>query len=251
MASIKKDGDKWVAEIDPGDGTPLQYFRGDSQEEVVSELIKAQSHATRKIREQGRALKIRQPVQQERSAPQFKPRTLTADEQFKIQQGDPDALKTVIEAEFGASLEEVRATLRRVNERDEQERLAFVAKEFLRTHADFKACPENDELIVKYLRNNQLPYTVDSLSEAYDDLKLNNLLQLKTAVSTAPVAPASSTTTRPRSVSTGLPAQAGRSLPSPKELTADEIYRMPAEEYRRNLSNPQFAASVEKALSKR
>jgi len=26
---------------------------------------------------------------------------------------------------------------------------------------------------------------------------------------------------------------------------------MPAEEYRRNLSNPQFAASVEKALSKR
>jgi hypothetical protein len=154
MEALKQSEDgKWFAEIDPGDGSAFQRFSGDSQNEVVQQLIKAQSHATRKIREQSRLIKTSRPeVAKERSI-DLKPRELTADERFKISHelanpaANAEAIRTVIEAEFGAPIEDVRSILKTVTQNQQRERFANEAARFINAYPDYYKVQENEKLI--------------------------------------------------------------------------------------------------------
>lgn len=255
MEMLKRDGDRWFVEIDPGDGTPTQKFYGDTQEAVVAELVKAQSHATKKIRSQAALLKV-QPVKNQERSIDFNPRELTADERVNLahQLANPgqnaEALRSVIEAEFGAPIETIRATLKQVVHRDEKEKISAEAKIFLDRYPDFQKSSQNEKLILDYLTSRNMDYTADNLSLAYEDLTASDLLQLKTT-SSAPLAPASASV-RPRSTSTGISSQgATRPQPKPVGLTANEVYAMSSAEYKRRISSdPVFKAQVEKLFAK-
>jgi hypothetical protein len=52
---------KWFREIDLGDGSGKQRFEGNTQAELVDALAQAQTHATRKIRELNKKIKLATP----------------------------------------------------------------------------------------------------------------------------------------------------------------------------------------------
>lgn len=246
MDVLEKVGDKWCATVDLGDGSPVQKFYGDTQDEVVTELIKAQQNATRTIREHKKAAKLNPPqTQPARELPKFEPRSLSVDERFNLSQqlNDPsknaEAVRALIEAELGAPIETVRQTLTLSQEQAFRQQIAEEAKRFLNSHPDFVPNAENDQTMIQYLEARGLAYTAHNLDIAYEDLK--DVLILKTAT------PQVATVVRPRSASTGIPARSNTRTPStPVGPTAEEINKMDPSEYRRRLGDPQFRAHVNK-----
>lgn len=240
------DDGRWCATVDLGDGSAVQRFYGETREQVVKELIKAQTHATRTIRENRRALKLEKPDPAQ-ALPEFNPRTLSTDERFRLTNdlNDPsksdEALERLIEARLGAPLDVVRATLVQSQESAERARIVSEAQRFVSNHPEFKQCEENDKLMVEYLQARNMGYTARNLELAFDDLK-------EVLVLNQPAAPV---VIRPRSTSTGLPAStsAGRAATKPVGLSVEDINRMPLDEYRRKLQDPAFVSAVDKAYT--
>jgi hypothetical protein len=255
MEMLKRDGDRWYAEVDPGDGTPTQKFYGGTQDEVIAELIKAQSHATKKIRSQAALIKTTKPVATQERSIEFKSREMTADERVALAHKlanpgeNTEALRNVIEAEFGAPIEQIRETLQSVAKRDEKEKFVKESNAFLARYPDFLKSNQNETLILEYLTSHNMSYTADNLGLAYEDLAASNLLQLKPASPAQTVS--ANTQVRPRSASTGVPASGASRIPAkPAGLTAQEVYAMSSSDYKRRISSdPAFKAAVEKLFS--
>ena len=100
----------WERRIDLGDGSGVQVFRGRTERELVDALVKAQEHASRKIKEQSRQIKTGMGLitpDPEEPMPQYKPRVLTPDEQWQLTRNlsDPsksnDAVIRMLEAGTG------------------------------------------------------------------------------------------------------------------------------------------------------
>lgn len=261
---------RWCATVDPGDGSPVTRFYGATREKVIGQLIHAQANATKKLREQKRLLKTGQ-VQVDAAQPtvEFKPKSLSADDQWRIAADlqDPSkaasAVKKLIEAEFGAPVEHVRATLSQAQQQTARVKMQEEGKLFLDEHPDYQNTTENERLLVEYLKSHGMAYTAHNLAVAYEDLSSSNLLQTSYTPTVEPTpTPASGqtrepedtrVTVRPRSAQTGIPARTSTPRPAGNQvrLTAEEIDRMSPEEYGQRLRDPQFVAAVEKLAAAR
>lgn len=212
---IVKEGDKFVALVDLGDGSTPQKFYGDTHEAVIAELIKAQTHATRTIKQQ---------------------KTL---------------IKTSPAVDRGTEItQNTEMTLEESKEAAEKLRLEVTTQKFLRTHPDFIECAENEKFILDYLESRQADYSVNNLSLAYEELK--DILKLKAAIPpTVEAVIPSNVTVRNRLASTGLPSNTSVPRPSPPVgLTVREIETMPPSEYNTKFRDPKFREAVDKAYEK-
>lgn len=260
-----KDGN-YVDTVDLGDGSGPQVFKGKTVAELLSKYRKAQEHATRKIREQALALKLRDTPDPAKPLPSYQPHTPSADELFQLAEDlkdptkAPAALRRATEWQLGASFDEVRGTLQSINT-DRARREVFEAGEaFMEAHPEYKRCAENEEAIFAYLDKHKLAYTRKNFEIAFGELKSGLILvspgqPVKTG-NEAETRIAAPVVTRPRLASTGLSPRNSSAVP-PKDgtpaqkgkLTVEEIDNMPTAEYERKLRDPQFAAEAERVLS--
>lgn len=245
---VKEDDGRWSVAIDAGDGSPVSKYYGATQEDVLSELVKAQSHATRTIREQKRVLKSTVKPDRAPAPIEFKPRQLTNDERYILTQrlNDPsqsaEALRDLLEAELGASMDTVRNTLTVSQETRLKSQYANEAQRFIAAHPDYKPTTANEKTILDYLTARDMDYTANNLALAFEDLKdtLDQALPIPATVATV--------NGRARFATTGIPARSNVNVQPANRvvLTAEEINRMGPEEYRAKLSDPKFRDAVNK-----
>lgn len=228
---------------------PPQIFEGATHQEVLDKMAEAQRNASAKIMElRGKIKPDAAPALQT-----FTAKTLTADELFKIQQDmqDPtkmrDAQRQLIEAELGAPITEVRESLASSRELKNIEQGKIESQKFLDAHAEYYACPENQGAIQKFMEGEDgkpLAWTKKNLEIAYETVR--DKLVAKPAAT--PAVEAITPTTRPRAATTALFSQhssaSGPAKPS-LDAFAQEVAKMPSQEYRRRLmSEPGFAQKV-------
>jgi hypothetical protein len=278
-------------EIDLGGGAGTQVFEADTAEQLNDILAEAQRNASIKIREQSARLKELEkkdlyapprPRQTIQPTPEFKPRTLTADDRFRIAQGlqDParatDALTEAVEAVLGAPVETVRQALRSGPQAARSMNAYIEAEQFMLAHPEFINSDANAAEIKKYLREKKLAWTQDNLEEALHELSSRGLLELTSEAPAVPNgngsngaaangtggangdsgrAPGAASET-PRFASTGATSIAARGsgtprgeTRAPKMPTADEINRMSAREHAQWLRNPAFMRHEEALIA--
>jgi hypothetical protein len=220
----------WFVEYQPLDreGNPvgrLQRFEGATESELAGKLLAAHSNATVAYHEERKARKLENFVQPKKSRPiySFESRPLTADERVQIAadarkpESVVEAIRTVIEAEFGAPLDVVRENLRDVEEKKQREFLLAEATAFQESHPDYYPCPANERDMYAYMQRKDYAFDRDGLALAFDALR-NDLVQRPAppaapVVSNSPAAPVAAATTEPPS-SGGNSAPATTALPS-------------------------------------
>lgn len=265
-----ENGD-YVAQIDIEDGDAgVQVFKGKTHKEVADKLLMAQANATVKIRANDKANRQPEPPPE---TLEFTPRTLDADERFRLsnemQNPDtaPEAIRTVVEAELGAPLADVRKRLQKDDEQEQADLAKAESLAFVAANEDYEVCNHNGQLLRKYMEMHHLsPLSRKNFQIAWDALKDAGLAKLKTDETDddagdagqpesgaqgglpGPVTP----TTRKRGVisSTGLRSgdstgDAGTGRRAQAKWTAAELERMSEEEYRNLLdTNPEFVVWV-------
>jgi hypothetical protein len=270
-------------EIDLGDGSGKQVFEGDTAEELVDKLAEAQTNASKKIQAQDTELKqlrrreLNEPEGGEADPlgpmPTFRGRELTGDEAFSIGQRlvNPAtaaaALREAIEANLGATIDEVRKTLRLAQETPRELRGKGAAEQFLLNHPEFIPNKANQTILFEYMEHpdRRMALTAHNFEKAFRACSAAGLLQLRAVAPSstnghepppeeraADSASPNGDGERPRFASTtivdrgsGAPRTPARS----KMPTAEEIERMPAAEHRKWMAVPGFMQHEERVLS--
>lgn len=251
----------WERKIDLGDGSGVQVFRASSAEELVEKLAKAQENATRKIRELNQRLKLgsdgKEPEKE--NLVNLNPRNLSEDERWRLgsEMNDPakasQAVRQLIEAEFGAPIEDVRKVITKNAEDARNMRAKAEAEDFVASTPEYYPCPENTASLIKYLEKNGYACTKKNLEIAFDDLHSAGLLREKPEAQPVVTAPNSQpeeridseVTVRPRRTqSTGLRSSDTSSsvVTKLKGPSALEIANMSAEEYKQRILLPEMAS---------
>lgn len=201
-AVIEKDNKGWKATLDAGTGGQPEVFRGHTKDEMYQNLMAGKINATKKIREQNRKIKLGnvQPSQDE--PPRTVARKLSADDvtQLKIEmQDDPDvAMDNYFQKKTGMSLAQL--TQAAINGNAAQMELAReqIGRAFAASHPDYLPIQDNYiammSWLAKYKLSKQLvpgqneiqienelvakgKYTLETLNEAFEDLKEEGLLE--------------------------------------------------------------------------
>lgn len=242
---------KFVYVVENEETGEKQIFEGKSPAEVTDKMGQAQANATMKIRELSGHAPARVTTQ---TPPKFERRELSADEQFdagrKLQSPETaaEAVRTIVEAELGAPISQVREQLSAEVSRERAIQIRKAAADFAAATPDFFVCKQNKETIIAYMQTHDLDFGVTAnYSEAYRWLNDNRLLIVKpaptpTVVPPAPPTPAASTparlatepapvTVRPRGVVSATGPRAGDSsgLPArktPPRYAPDDIRKM-------------------------
>lgn len=211
-AVIEKDNKGWKATLDAGTGGQPEVFRGHTKDEMYQNLMAGKINATKKIREQNRKIKLSsgQPVQEEPT--QSVARKFNADDvtQLKIElQDDPDvALDNWFKKKTGKSIEQVTQQAASGESARMQLHREEVGRAFAQAHPNYYSVHDNYVALMSWLtkykigkqlrpddvddegnitkRGNESElldvlvargfYTVDTLSEAFEDLKEDGLL---------------------------------------------------------------------------
>ena len=199
----QREGNNWVAVIETDGG--VQKFVGATKDEVSAKLIEAQAHATRKIRQQERVIKLGggngQPFtpDQEEILPEFKGQELSAEEQAQIVADFQDptrawaAMQRAMEATLGADLDTVRNTLKLAPEIRAALKARAAGEQFAANHPEFVPSHENAKIITDFLTVRKLPATLKNLEYAFSELTNMQacpleLYDAKTAVAATPIA---------------------------------------------------------------
>lgn len=207
----------WEGILDTGiSGAKTENFYGATKEEMYQKLAYAKVHATRKIREQNRIIKLGKPtVVPAPLAPvaQTK-RALTNEELFdlrtKFETNPEEALAELVKKRTGVDID----TLVQKAQDGEAARIEMilgdVATAFTTKNPGYHGSPSNfwtmvaylskhrlnqtltdenrNELLSQLVRTNQ--WTVENLEDAYEDLTESGLLELKPATPSKPAEPA-------------------------------------------------------------
>lgn len=152
-------------------GNPQIFYYTD-QADLIQQITDANQNATCRIHE----LK-EQVAKAEKAAPrgEYKPRELTADERFQstVDLQDPThaqkALRQMVEAEFGAPIDEVRANLKRARDIDEK----LLAQNWALNNESkgYHICHDNAVAMATYIMQNNLALTEANLDLAFEVLK--------------------------------------------------------------------------------
>ena len=235
-------------EIDLGDGSGVQVFRGtgatalEALEELTEKLAEAQRHATKKIHE----LNTRVKSEDTRTAQQK-----TDDEYViaqRLQKEPSRAIRDVVT--------EVIAEREAANKRNFDAQQAFVD-----SHPDYLADPKNgngNRMLSEYMRLNPgaTEFTEEGLEKAYQSLKDSGLLKLRieeaggtTEEETKEpqrIVEAKVETTQPRSPkrASTVSTRGGGAPVLKTGPTEDELYSMPLDKLKQ-LSNEQLAKAAQ------
>jgi hypothetical protein len=167
--------------------------------------------------------------------------------------GDPTkadaAIKTIVEAEIGAPLSEVRERLNSQNEADQAAAAAEEARSFMAETPDYTPTVFNNETLVKYMQSTGLAPTRKNFGIAFERLRDAGMFQANPNVLPREEIPA----TRPRPVttqSTGIRSTDSSGVPDRQrqtKYTREQIERMPSAEYERRYRDERgFRDSVDK-----
>lgn len=205
--TIEKTSRGLVATLDAGTGAGPEVFHGANEAELLTTIASAKVHATRKIRELNKQVKLGA-VQKtdEPSKPQPNgTKQLTADEIFEITtqlKSNPDtALEGWFQKKYGLSLEQLVGMAKQGSHAKAEQEMEAVARNFVNDNPDYYADPEgvNYTSVVAFIAKKYLDktltlanreavlaevyhrgyWTTDNLQEAYDELLESGLLQTK------------------------------------------------------------------------
>lgn len=177
-------------EVDLGDGSGVQLFRGTGQgatqdeanlnayEALAEEFAKAQTNATRKIQELSRAAK---------AAPAPETPITNPDEEAQLTQRLMAEPTKVFREMQERAVKEAEQRIREQQEAAQrtQESAHNAAVSFMQATPDFHACPENQQRIEKLMKLNNLPLTTEGITQAYNELKADGLIVQKPAAAPA------------------------------------------------------------------
>lgn len=201
----------FMREIDLGDGSGKQVFKGDTAEELIDALTKAQENASRKIREL---------TKKEKTKP-----NLVVESPVKKDQPIEERVAAFEQAQFETSQ----------------------ANEFIARHAeDYLPTVKNGKRITQFLKAEGLQLSQDNLEYAFEELTESGLLEVTPAPkvvndSTDPdedqsdderIVVPEHTRTKPKKLNTGLSAknspriEAVESETDKREAEVAELYAM-------------------------
>ena len=227
-------------EIDLGDGSGVQVFRGATPEELLDKLAEAQVHATRKIRELNTALKSKETA--------VNP-AVADDELWVLSQemlANPlTAVDKVLAKQLGMTTSQLKERLDRLSVIEQERNTQTVAHQFLEEHPEFHTSKANGDRIERYLKTFQLPETLDNVEQAYRELTESGLLETQpdNSNTSSTTESNSNQSARPRIATTGTKTvvvqrrassgisprnQASVTKPEP---TVEDLYSMPEEEF--------------------
>lgn len=173
-------------EIDLGDGSGKQVFEADTLEALVDKLAEAQTHATKKIREQAAQIRKKPERAEERvvePAGVSGKRALTADEKFALAQkfqSDPDsAFDELYEAKFGRKPDEDAQDREFIRQVRYEREIGAIDNAFLASNPEFHQSQSNAAAMVNFLKSENLPYTKANLEYAFQELTDSGLLEVK------------------------------------------------------------------------
>lgn len=273
---FKKTADGWEVVIDIGGGAGVQRYIGKTKDEVSMKLIEAQQNASRKIRQQERALHLGEGPEE------FVPESLGSIRTFEPEEANEAEVNQLYEdlrnedrskaaraharlteIQFGAPMQDVRSTLRRTSEIDHVLKCRAAGERFRATHPELKNTLDNAQAIANYCEKKGWDPTFKNLEEAFTRLKRStNILEFEDDVELAPPAPSIPApvpiSVRSREGSTGLrPSQstATRNAPtSTAQAQSDAEFRlmvdrMSTDDYLRKLrTDPKFKERADKLL---
>lgn len=269
--SIEKTKSKgWKASLDVGIGG-VQNFYGQTKTALLSEVLKAQAHATRKIRDLNKQVKFgtgKDSAQATQPVLTPTPKDLSADQIFAIKtklESNPDlALEEWFQAKTGLSVNQLVTLAQKGQQASQELEAEGVNKTFLATHpkyypdAEYKNFTSLISLLAKQkldktvTPNNQEAvfnrlvaeghYTVQNLDEAFEDLSEAGLLLSWPPRQEAPPAAPAPLPADPRIVSRVVQPRAGLGLrttdsssvpaPAPKPPSVDDLNDLSAEQIR-------------------
>jgi len=296
MTEVAEAPKKWIRSYQPKDenGYPIgppQKFEADTREELIDKLAAAHENASAALYKTRQQVKLGTMLEPDPEEPilTFEPRQLSADERVKLTKdlSDPakaaDAHRTLLEAELGAPIETVRASLREGEIAKRVTSIQQAITQFKSETPDYVECELNSGNMKKYMEKNKLRYTPKNLKIAFEDLKNSSLLTLRApqaevppsapvppvaaapvppavippAATTPPEIPAQVTEVRPKNSSSGLgrentsAAPAGGTPPQTSGISIRDINKMSAAEYNEKLRDPEFCKAVEKLYEKK
>lgn len=171
--------------IDLGDGSGVQVFEAESLEELVDKLTEAQTHATRKIREQNQQLKSIKPAELPKNTepPKPQPRKLSEEEIRGIADemtvNPQSAFDKLFEAVVGASPTEIANTITKVNDIVASLEARNAAELFVLDHPDdYLPTLKNYRSMQDFLDENNLAVTKETLEYAFQQLKAQGKLDM-------------------------------------------------------------------------
>jgi hypothetical protein len=155
---------KFMREIDLGDGSGKQKFEATSYEELCDKLANAQEHATRKIRELSRERKRAEP---EKRSSDFQELRSTPLQGPDMERGSD--FRRIFQNETGLTPEEFRnvENLRRRRDAEMDAQNYFVQ----RHQGEYIPTPENAQKIMRYLERENLPVSKRNLDYAFEELR--------------------------------------------------------------------------------
>jgi hypothetical protein len=240
-AAAEAEPEEYIYErkIDLGDGSGIQVFRGkgatkeEALEALTDKLADAQTHATKKIHELTKQVK----VEDTRTAQE------KADDEYVIQERMKETP--------GKTMREIVNQV--IEERESATKRSLASQtSFVNSHPDYIADPDNGARMSKEVQNLGFSeFTEEGLEKAYQSLKKSGLLKLKTEGADAVtedegaeperIAQPVPEATQPRSPKKSSTVRSSGRAPVVKtEPTEDELYSMPLEKLRK-LGNEQLA----------
>lgn len=198
-------------EIDLGDGSGVQVFRGVGATEteayaaLADELASAQANATKKIRELTQA-------------PVKTPDTSTTPEnEFLLQQRLLDApratIRELFKEEFGMSPTEIKAKLAKADAALEAQTIDRASDAFLAANPDYFVSEQNGRRMVRQLEIEGLPPTTENMQKVYDGLKADGLITPKPAADAPSI----------RGRSSGLSTRSSAPPPPPRPVDTSKL----------------------------
>jgi hypothetical protein len=299
MTDVAEAPKKWIETYQPADENglpvgPLQRFEADTQKELIEKLKAAHMNASVKLYQTRKAVKLGAVLEPDPDEPlqTFEERQLTAEERVKVTKmlNDPatatEAYKIMMEAQFGASAEVIRARFRQLEINNRVENIRDAIEQFVKETPEYVESQSNGELIKKYMEKHKLRYTAKNLKIAFEDLMESSLLTVQApkvekttpapaasaelvaaapapepaipaqVITPAPAIPAVPTEVRPRQSSSGLGRSNSSAVPEVTALkttgiTIRDINKMTAKEYQESLKDPEFRKQVDALYAKK
>lgn len=199
--TFEKTKKGWVAILDSATGAAPEKFYGTTKDEMMLNMAAGKIHATKKIREQNRTIKLNAPVSQPQETPrQTQTRDLSADDIFdlkaKLEENPGQAIESYFEKKYGRKISDILDSA----DRGDAAQMALAREqyglEFAQRNPDYYKNNDNYVSMMKWLAKFKLQknltdtneaailneltvrglYTVDTLTEAFEDLKESGLI---------------------------------------------------------------------------
>lgn len=193
--TLEKEKGQWKATLESGNGGQPQIYWGKNKNELLVGVMKAQLHATKKIRDLNMKVKLGgTPAPKPTPIVQPSANTLSADEIFEIKtqlDSNPDlALQNWFQKATGLSVQQLVGLAQKGANADASLETEAVAREFMGNNPDYFATMPNLNRLIQWLGKFKLGnlsasmndlylggvWTVENLEEAFQDMTTDGLL---------------------------------------------------------------------------